>query len=182
MKLYEYLPVIIISFMLCLMAEGLVFTFRYFRSLKRSQTLKFTQEAARSVSKEIEEFYSRYECDERWTNAVDRNIMDEILTETINPKDIDKRIPRIRVDCLSVLALCNELAVGINEGLYDEKYIRLVLGYKMLDFYKKYYVTLFHKTGEWDRLNQFMALELLLSKWTSDNFVADSIDKHRKYR
>lgn len=161
---------------------GLLVAIKYLRAFKRSQTLKFTQEAVRSVSKEIKEFYIRYDRNEQRSEKFNIRSSDETLWEKMDPEYMDGRNPRVRIDCVSIMTLCNELAVGISEGLYDERYVHLVLGYQMLDFYKEYYGTIMRTTGEWDRLNRFMALELLLSKWASDDFVADSINKRRKYR
>lgn len=73
---------------------------------------------------------------------------------------------------IRVLSLYNELAAGINEGIYDEKYIRILLGNEMKHFYKNYYSKLryFYNRHIYIedidiRYHSFLSLELLLKKW-----------------
>lgn len=64
-----------------------------------------------------------------------------------------------------VFTLYNELAVGISAGIYDELYIKMVMGNQIMIFYKKYYHRLmssFHKD------TFFMPLELLLKRWDEE--------------
>lgn len=123
-----------------------IFGRRYLRTYTRNKTLVFTQEEIKDRRKEI------------------LSIMNDIRFSDLHTPDNStiRRIERISY-------LLNELAVGINVGLYDELYVRMVLGYEMIDFYKKYYRAIVFKPDNEDLSSRFMPLELLLKRWDKND-------------
>ena len=132
----------------------ILFGQRYLRSYSRNKLLKFTQEEVKEKRKEID---------------------DLIYGRKLNLSN-DSSIPITRV-----FALYNELAVGINEGIYDERYVRMVLGYEMVDFYKAYYKYIVTQSDTDIVSGRFMPLELLLKKWDDDGPPSYRINRHARY-
>lgn len=120
----------------------IVFGRMYLKTYNRNRLLVFTQEEIKDRRKEIS------------------SLMEDIRSTNFQTSDslLIRQIERISY-------LYNELAVGINEGLYDELYIRMVLGYEMIDFYKKYYKTIAFTPDNDGLSSRFMPLELLLKRW-----------------
>lgn len=78
----------------------------------------------------------------------------------------------------------NELAIGINMGIYDELYVKLTLKHQMMNFYKKHYHKLLinlERDTYIDPYTNFIYLELLLKKWDTENSSYDS-KRLRRYR
>ncbi|MCL2397352.1 MAG: hypothetical protein FWC93_04725 [Defluviitaleaceae bacterium] len=104
----------------------------------------------------------------------------ELRTKVIGlwSTDIDDYLYEIRL----LIIHFDELAVGINEGLYDEAYIRMVLGHDMMRLYRIFQKMIIKDMKEapyrpfgmsvLDELDDylsaeqnFISLELLLKKW-----------------
>lgn len=137
---------------------------RYFRSVNNNRILKFTQEEVKDKKKEIG--YLR-------KNTPNLEISNSVIGIYWDFEGNDQQ------KCLyEIFNLYNELAVGINEGLYNELYVKMVLGNEMMSFYKKYGSNLVSSI-ENDTL--FMPLELLLKKWDSDESPRYTIRNHRRY-
>jgi len=75
-------------------------------------------------------------------------------------------------EILSLVFHFNEMAIGINEGLYDEIYVKMSLGYEMMYYYGIYRshkpFQSFENMELECRLKEkevFLPLELLLKKW-----------------
>lgn len=121
---------------------------------------------------------------QRYIRAYTRNRILKFTQEEV--KDKSKEISAMTSDpspfnIIRVFSLYNELAVGINEGLYDELYINMVLGYDMITFYKKYYRIVASASDMETNLSRFMPLELLLKKWDSGGAPSYRFNKHRRY-
>ena len=121
---------------------------KHIRAERLYKKLKFTKEDVTERRKEIVLLMNEIHATE---DQVDCNY--KIIREDAYRNNVVK-----------VLSLYVELAVGINEGIYDEKYIKIVLGTDMMDFYKKYYEHFNHYEIERVYRN-FMCLEHLLKKW-----------------
>lgn len=135
---------------------------RYLRTYTRNKVLKFTQEEVKEKRKEI------------------ATIMKEIDVpkERVIPWDNQGYFAD---SVIKIFSLYNEIAVGINEGLYDELYIKMVMGYEMMDFYK-YNYKIVVSTLDTDRdLSRFMPLELILKRWDSGDAPSYRFNKHRRY-
>lgn len=131
----------------------LVFSYLLRNFLKiyyRNKTLKFTQKEVKEKQQKIDNI----------TNEL--NSMEENCRK---PRDVSKNYINTIV---KVLYLYNELAVGIKEGLYDELYIKMILGFDMIDFYKRYYNLVASVPRTEKKISRFMPLELLLKKWDTD--------------
>lgn len=108
-------------------------------------------------------------------NVAEKKREINLLIERISALEQDEKHSQVYEkrcnDIVKVLLLYNELAAGINEGFYDETYIRITLEYDMIDFYKKYYSQIHRYCRhheKWDittNYRVFMPLELLLKKW-----------------
>lgn len=121
---------------------------------------------------------------QRYIKAYTRNRMLKFTQEEV--KDKSKEISTMTSDLstskiIRIFSLYNELAVGINEGLYDELYINMVLGYDMITFYKEYYKIIASTSDMETNLRRFMPLELLLKKWDSEGAPSYRFNKHRRY-
>ena len=134
---------------------------KYFRIYTKNKMLKFTQEEVKEKRKEVSA------------------MMDEILIEHTKNMSRDDAYYAF-TPIVQIFSIYNELAVGINEGLYDELYIKMVLGYEMIDFYKNYYEKIVSTLGAENISNRFMPLELLLKRWDSDNAPSYRL-KNRRY-
>lgn len=135
---------------------------RYLRTYSRNKMLKFTQEEVKEKRKEI------------------ATIMQGIQ----EPKE--RVIPWEKQDyyadgVIKIFSLYNEIAVGINEGLYDELYVKMVMGYEMMDFYKYNYKIVVSTLDTDKNLSRFMPLELLLKRWDSGDAPSYRFNKHRRY-
>lgn len=140
-------PIILIYILMFVIILGQ----RYLRIYSRNKTLKFTQEEIKEKKREISNLRKNVTQQETsqekgkflWEFGVDEQL--QYLYEVFN--------------------LYNELAVGINEGLYDELYVKMVMGNEMMIFYKRYNNNLI-TSMENDTI--FMPLELLLKKWDNN--------------
>lgn len=121
---------------------------------------------------------------QRYIRAYSRNKRLQFTQEEV--KDKSKEISTLIDDSsfsttIRVFSLYNELAVGINEGLYDELYIKMVLGYDMVAFYKKNYNIVASLAEDESNFTRFMPLELLLKKWDNDGMSSYRFNKHGRY-
>ena len=58
-------------------------------------------------------------------------------------------------------------------------YVKMTLGYDMMDFYKRYYSLIVEKLDFENSSSRFMPLELLLKKWDS-NDTSYHFNKNRR--
>jgi len=141
------IPLIAVYLLFCVIFLGI----RYLKIYSKDKKLKFTQEEIRQRRKDIAD--------------LKKNISEqEILGKSENfPWEFEGNSQLQYV--FEVFTLYNELAVGISAGIYDELYIKMVMGNQIMIFYKKYYHRLmssFHKD------TFFMPLELLLKRWDEE--------------
>lgn len=126
----------------------------------KNKRLKFTQNDLKEKRKEI-------------IKTIDEiNLIEK--TNRIPWRDSD-----LRYKIINVFSIYNELAFGINEELYDEMYVKMTLGYDMMDFYKRYYSLIVEKLDFENSSSRFMPLELLLKKWDS-NDTSYHFNKNRR--
>lgn len=135
----------------------LILVQRYIRNQNNYKKLEFTKEDVNERRREIAPLIKRI-------NEIEAQDYIEIKSKS-GKAEMYNNIMR-------VLTLYNELAAGINEGIYDEKYIRILLGYEMKHFYKNYYSKLHYSHNRHiyiedidSRYHNFLSLELLLKKW-----------------
>ena len=90
----------------------------------------------------------------------------QIRIEIDNFRRKEARVYQVEIH--SLISHFNEIAVGINKELYDETYVRMVLGHEMMGFYREY------RKDATDYVfydeDAFLPLELLLKRWDSDKF------------
>lgn len=153
-----FLPILIVY----LFFFVILFGQKYMREYMRNKTLRFTQEEVKDKRKEIAEILGKEET---------------FINNSILKQADETQIRKI----IKVFSLYNELAVGINEGLYDELYVKMVLGFEMTNFYKDYYSTTVLTVSSEKFSSYFMPLELLLKKWDSDESPSYRVGKHRRY-
>ena len=151
------IPLIAVYLLFCVIFLGI----RYLKIYSKDKKLKFTQEEIRQRRKDITE--------------LKKNIAEqEILGKSENfPWEFEGNAQLQYV--FEVFNLYNELAVGINSGIYDELYIKMVMGNQIMIFYKKYYQRLM---SSFDIDTFFMPLELLLKRWDEEG-VNYNISKWR---
>lgn len=150
---------------------------KYLRLFKKSQTMKFTQEAVRAIRQDINDVNNRSQHPDSCffeRHDAHYDFVEHRFRDMISNANYDMQRTYTLSDCLTILALYNELAVGINAGLYDKKYVQMVLGDQMLEFYKKYYGAIISVTTELDSMRRFMALELLLKDWAKYDLETNS--------
>lgn len=125
----------------------LFYTRKYIRLYARGKVLRFTQEEVKERKKEILKIV-------------------ELLVKSSVEKNIpwQKDLNRERA-VYELFSIYNEFAVGINEGIYDEVYIRMVCGHEMIMYYKRYYNEIYSFSDDFQQEILFMPLELLLKKW-----------------
>lgn len=133
---------------------------RYLKEYTKNKTLIFTQDAITQRRKEI-----------------------DVAIESLRSAMSGKRLPweaseQESVIIIRVLSIYNEFAIGINEGIYDELYVKMALGYDMIDFYKRYGYGINHAIE--NPLSRFLPLELLLKRWDSDEAPSYRINKRRR--
>ena len=128
---------------------------KYLRIYNRNKILMFTHEQVKEKQKEISKIYSemedQYHCDDNITREESIIIFSDKIEK--------------------LFTLYNEIAIGINVGLYDELYVQMVLGNEMFDFYKRFYRDFIDLSERKNDLDQFMPLEYLLKKWDSDKSI-----------
>lgn len=167
MRIYEMMnlmgsiitPITLLYIFLFLLSYGR----KYLGTYSKNKTLMFTQAEVKELQKEISHL----------TRTIEANIQEYNEPEKISAESM------IFIERL--FSLYNELAVGINVELYDELYIRMVLGYEMINFYKKYYKAIVFGSNFEDILSRFMPLELLLKKWDSEDSIDYYFKHHRRY-
>lgn len=152
-------PITLLYIFLFLLSYGR----KYLRTYSRNKTLMFTQAEVKELQKEISYL----------TQTIESGMQERNKSERIVGKSM------IFIERL--FSLYNELAVGISVELYDELYVRMVLGYEMICFYKKYYKTIAFDSNIEDRSSRFMPLELLLKKWDSEDNIDYYFKHHRRY-
>lgn len=130
---------------------------RYLKAYNRNKTLVFTQDAIAQKRKDIDVAI------EKMIASFDGDRSHGDLSEQI---------------IIRILSIYNELAIGINEGIYDELYVKMALGYDMIDFYKRYGYGINHSIE--NPLIRFLPLELLLKRWDSDEAPSYRMNKRRK--
>lgn len=133
-----------------------LFAQKYLREYRRNKRLLFTQSEIKDKKNEI-------------------NL---IIISTEKGDNIDNIIINTK-ELLSIFSIYNEIAVGINEGIYDETYTKLTIGYEMISFYKKNrFVVSQEKEVEMQR---FLPLEILLERWSNSDNRQHSSFRRRKY-
>ncbi len=152
-------PITLLYIFLFLLSYGR----KYLRAYSRNKTLMFTQAEVKELQKEISHL----------TKIIESSMQEGNQSEKID----DGSMIFIEKLC----SLYNELAVGISVELYDELYVRMVLGYEMIRFYKKYYKTIAFDSNIEDRSSRFMPLELLLKKWDNEDNIDYYFKHHRRY-
>lgn len=134
---------------------------KYMKINLRNEVLKFTQEELKEKRKEIDEILVKTE---------------ETKMDNLPWEKMDCNIEKIR----KIFSLYNEIAVGINEGLYDEVYAKMVMGYDMIIFYKSNYKVIVSSLDTWENSSRFLPLELLLKKWDSEGSSLYRLKKHKR--
>ena len=136
---------------------------KYLRTYSKNKTLMFTQAEVKELQREISKL----------TQIIESSMQERNKSETI--------VGESMIFIERLFSLYNELAVGISVELYDELYVRMVLGYEMICFYKKYYKTIAFDSNIENRSSRFMPLELLLKKWDSEDNIDYYLKHHRRY-
>lgn len=154
-------PILLIYILLFVVLLGQ----KYLRVYNRNKVLKFTQEEIKEKKREIknlEKIILQQDAFQHNKNNL-RNF------------DVNEQLTYI----YEVFNLYNELAVGINEGLYDELYVKMVMGIEMIGFYKNNYNKI---NSSIENNTIFMPLELLLKKWDSNEGPSYQFRNNRRYR
>ena len=120
------------------------------REYFRNQRLKFTQAEVKERRREIE----------------------KLKTEFINKEHHITNLDQDHASLLkSIFYIYNDLIIGIYEGLFDERFVKMTLGREILEFYKKYVSEIaLSNNVEWES----MAIEMMLSKWDREGYMFDS--------
>lgn len=151
--LYPFILLYILLFIIILAS-------RYLKAYNRNKTLVLTQDAIAQKRKDI----------------------DVAIEKMIASFDGDRSHGGLseheEAIIIRILSLYNELAIGINEGIYDELYVKMTLGYDMIDFYKRYGYGISHSIE--NPLIRFLPLELLLKRWDSEETPSYRMNKRRK--
>lgn len=145
-EMLNILNIIIVPFTLMYFCLFVVMLGRkYLRLNSHNKVLRFTQEELKGVRSDIDRFNM---CIQRQRNA--------------SQDDADS----LHYEIVHILSVYNELAIGIQEGLYDESYIRMTIGFDMIDFYKTYYKYFMDEI----KINEerYMYLGLLLKRWDTN--------------
>lgn len=125
-----------------------IFLRQYLKSYRYNKRLIFTRDSLKELKQQIDDI-------------TDMSCMNRI--EMADPYDnLPKR------DAEKILSLYNEYAIGINEGLYDELYIKLIMGKQMTSFYKRFNRAIMEDNQIFDDDSQYIPLELLLKRWDSN--------------
>ncbi len=159
MHTYDLINIFIMPFTIIYVTMFImVYGQKYVRIYTRNKILRFTQEEVKEKRKEIDEVYTEIQMQKNSHKVFDDTFL------------IEEKIVKI-------FKLYNEMAVGINEGLYDEDYVKMVIGYDMMDFYKEYYRVIVYSS---EQSSRFLSLELLLKKWDDEGMAPYRINKHRR--
>ncbi len=151
LNIYELVSLTISLLSVYLIFFIIIWGNRYLKVYSKNKKLKFTQEEIRQRRKEIAD--------------LKKNIAEqEMLCSRENfPWEFEGNTQLQYI--FEVFSLYNELAVGINAGIYDELYIKMVMGNQISVFYKKYYHRLM---ATFNKDTFFMPLELLLKRWDEE--------------
>lgn len=149
----QLIPLLLFVTVLYISMIILLFLQRYIKINARNKVLQFTQEEIKEKKKTITKLFQNY--------------------KESNYKELS--------NIYEILDLYNELAVGINEGLYDELYVKMVLGHSMINIYKKYYDEVISLQLDFEDDTLFMPLELLLKKWGSNDGPSYRFNYRRRY-
>nr|DAE86076.1 MAG TPA: protein of unknown function DUF4760 [Caudoviricetes sp.] len=123
---------------------------KYLKSYERNRILIFTQTELKEKMKEIHYITQKTHFNKQhfsYSNDFDQH--DHAIDEV-----------------LYIMSLYNELAVGIHENLYNENYIKMVIGYDMMKFYQEFYPNVLKSYDIYTA--KFFHLELLLNSWYND--------------
>ena len=152
----EYmLPLISTALVVYTILVFLFFIRRYLQEYRNNKRLIFTRDSIKEIRTQIN--VTLYE--------KQYNGQDWVYPE----KDIEY-----------VMSLYNELAVGINEGLYDELYVKVILGKQMINFYNRNIGCITVDDYDSDD-SQYMPLEFLLKRWDSKDAPKYRMKKGRFY-
>lgn len=137
---------------------------RGIRTYSRNQCLKFTQGELKEKRKEVETLQAMLR-KEGWFSPIDNNEITKFTNE--NLKIIN-----------NIFYIYNDLIIGIYEGLFDERYVKMTIGQEIFKFYKTY-GRIIAKNEKIE--SQFMAIEMMLKKWDNEGYILDPSDyKHRR--
>lgn len=148
-KLFSTLIIPLLALYLLLFLS--VHSRRYFRLFIRNKIIVFTQREIKEIRSEIDSIC----CKSGLKLQKEDNTFSEDQKTAIT----------------KIFSLYNEIAVGITAGLYDERYVQIVLGYEMLDFYNDFYkMIVFSSNVHIERwVDRYRPLELLLRKWNRND-------------
>lgn len=160
--------------LICLMTILYVIMFaailirRGIRTYSRSQCLKFTQGEVKEKRREVETLRAMLNKEVFYSAIEDINKINGFNVEFNNNLQI--------ID--NIFYIYNDLIIGIYEGLFDERYVKMTIGQEILMFYKKY--GKFLASNE-KREDKCMALEMMLKKWDTEGYIMNLSDyKHRR--
>ena len=144
---YFFLYVICFSMIFFLLMMAFIIIKNTLGEHLRSQRLKFTQAEVKERRREIERL---------WTEI-----------ETHKYQSISLSLPAIN----SIFSIYNDLIIGIYEGLFDERYVKMTIGHEILTFYQEYG----RRIGSYEnKTGKSMAMEMMLKKWDTEGFIFDS--------
>lgn len=136
---------------------------RLIRIYSRNQCLKFTRSEVKEKRKEVETLQAR--------------LIKEVcydLTDFHENTEVENNYRIIN----NIFYIYNDLIIGIYEGLFDERYVKMTIGQEILMFYKRYGRIIVENEK---REGQFLALEMMLKKWDTEGYTPDLRDyKHRR--
>ena len=142
---------------------------RGIRTYSRSQCLKFTQGEVKEKRKEVETLR---------TQLIEKKFRYE-ATDIIRFNEFNNEFNNAYLQIINnIFYIYNDLIIGIYEGLFDERYVKMTIGQEILMFYKKY--GKFLASNE-KREDKCMALEMMLKKWDTEGYIMNLSDyKHRR--
>lgn len=151
--IYPFILIYILMFIILIAS-------RYLKAYTKNKRLIFTQEAITQKRKEID------------------IAIEKLDTSFEGNRFLNETSGQVEATIIRILSIYNEFAIGINEGIYDELYVKMTLGYDMIDFYKRYGYGINHAIE--NPLSRFLPLELLLKRWDSDEAPSYRINKRRR--
>ena len=132
---------------------------KYYKAYTYNKRLTFTRDSIKDLKSEIRDVL--IDAEKHYHEEQEhRNLKQEhgnLKQEHRNLMDVSAPM---------ILSLYNEFAVGVNEGLYDELYVKTVIGREMRYYYKMYYKNTID-INEYD--NYLIPLALLLKRWEGDD-------------
>ena len=142
---------------------------RGIRTYSRSQCLKFTQGEVKEKRKEVETLR---------TQLIEKKFRYE-ATDIIRFNEFNNEFNNAYLQIINnIFYIYNDLIIGIYEGLFDERYVKMTIGQEILMFYKMYGKII---ASNEKKEGQCMALEMMLKKWDTEGYILNlSDDKHRR--